>query len=154
MGRSERHLLNVRTECNVLSVICLAHDCSYPTRFRWVALQLDSLKLCRSQAKVRETLASLPKDLDETYDRILSKIRDDDYEYAYGSLQFLAFSARPMTVEEVAEVAAFNCRSERFDKLDNPLDVLEICSSLVTISNRTAGSTDQSKGESRERCEQ
>jgi ankyrin repeat protein len=49
----------------------------------------------------------------------------------------LTFSARPLTIEEVAEVAAIDvARKPAFDRdevPEDPLEVLEICSSLVTI---------------------
>jgi hypothetical protein len=43
-------------------------------RFRWVALQLDSLSDCRSMSTLRQTLSSLPATLDETYALILQRI--------------------------------------------------------------------------------
>ena len=54
-------------------------------------------------------------------------------------LQWLAFSARPMTVDEVAETLSV-CLDEdpRFDpdrRLRDPSDILVICSSLVTVSD-------------------
>jgi hypothetical protein len=89
-------------------------------------------------------LKSLPKDLDETYNRILQRIREEDHDYAVKALQCLAFSARPMTLEEVAEVIAFNVDTGQFDEtLDDPRDILEICSCLITISS-SAG--DERKG--------
>jgi hypothetical protein len=57
-------------------------------------------------------------------------------------LQWLTFSARPLSVEEVAEVVAINvARDPAFDRnevLEDPLEVLEICSSLVTITTNKA----------------
>jgi ankyrin repeat protein len=52
-------------------------------------------------------------------------------------LQWLTFSARPLTVKEVAEVVAIDVtREPAFDSdevLTDPLEVLDICSGLVTI---------------------
>jgi ankyrin repeat protein len=52
-------------------------------------------------------------------------------------LQWLTFSARPLRVEEVAEVVALEIEREpAFEPdeiLEDPLDALKICSSLVTI---------------------
>ena len=76
--------------------------------------------------------------MDETYDRILSKIKGEDRKWAVRVLECLAFSADLMTLEEVAEVVAFNPDSGQFDqRLPNPLAILEICSSLITISSET-----------------
>lgn len=53
-------------------------------------------------------------------------------------LQWLTFSARPLTVEEVAEIAAIDVAREpafnREEVLIDPLEVIDICSSLVTIA--------------------
>ncbi|KAJ8106078.1 hypothetical protein OPT61_g9781 [Boeremia exigua] len=106
--------------------------------FRWATCQLDTLRRCRNRAKLREALATLPPTLDQTYDRILCGIDADDREYALKILQWLVFSERPLSVEEVAEVIAIDIeRDPAFDRdevLEDPMDVLNICSSLVTIT--------------------
>jgi hypothetical protein len=115
------------------------------SRFRWVALQLDSLEYCRIANDVSQCLESLPEGLDETYDRILSKIKREDRKWVIRVLECLAFSARLMTLEEVGEVVAFNPDSGQFDqRLPNSLTILEICSSLITIPS----GTDKMKGKS------
>jgi hypothetical protein len=87
---------------------------------------------------LRKSLATLPATLDQTYDRILSMINKDDAEYAIRILRWLTFSARPLSVEEVAEVVAIDlARNPAFDcdeVLEDPLEVLDICSSLITIT--------------------
>jgi hypothetical protein len=111
-------------------------------------LQLDSLEYCRIASDVYKRLESLPDGLDETYDRILSKIKDEDRKWAIRVLECLSFSARLMTLKEVSEVVAFNPDSGQFDQwLPNPLAILEICSSLITISR----ATDKMRGKS---CQQ
>lgn len=99
---------------------------------------------------LRESLATLPQTLDLTYDRILSAISERDRRYATRILQWLAFSARPLSVEEVAEAAAIDpARSPAFDRnevLEDPLEALSICSSLVTITtSEEAGSRNSRK---------
>ena len=53
-------------------------------------------------------------------------------------LQWLTFSARPLILEEVAEVVAIDVNdSPRFDperRLAEPRDILTICSSLITVA--------------------
>ena len=51
----------------------------YVFRFRWAVYQLDSLRSCVNPYGLRKKLASLPKDLDEIYARILDGI-DEDYQ--------------------------------------------------------------------------
>ncbi|CAN9256395.1 unnamed protein product [Alternaria alternata] len=117
--------------------------------FRWAVCQLDTLGKCCNRAMLRKSLASLPRTLDQTYDRILSAISDEHSNYAIRILQWLTFSARPLSVEEVAEVVAIDvARDPAFDGdevLEDPLEVLDICSSLVTITtnevDKRSGST-------------
>jgi ankyrin repeat protein len=87
---------------------------------------------------LRKSLSTLPPTLDQTYDRILSTISKEDAEYAKRILQWLTFSARPLFVKEVAEVLAIDVeRDPAFDRdevLEDPLEVLNICSSLVIFT--------------------
>ncbi|OJJ43205.1 hypothetical protein ASPZODRAFT_1172467 [Penicilliopsis zonata CBS 506.65] len=63
--------------------------------FRWAACQLDTLRTCLTPSAVRKTLQSLPKDLEETYDRILCRITEKSHPLALTASQFLTFSAGP-----------------------------------------------------------
>ncbi|KAI1521132.1 hypothetical protein PtrSN001A_012283, partial [Pyrenophora tritici-repentis] len=110
--------------------------------FRWAVCQLDTLAKCRNIVMLRNSLATLPQTLDQTYDRILTAISREDYVYAMRILQWLTFSARPLSVREVAEVVAIDvARESAFDRnevLVDPLEALDICSSLVTITKNEA----------------
>jgi len=103
-----------------------------------VVCQLDALVKCRNRVMLRKSLAILPPTLDKTYDRILSAISEEDSEYAIRILRWLAFSRRPLLVEEVSEIVAIDVeRDPVFDceeVLEDPLEALNICSSLVTIA--------------------
>jgi hypothetical protein len=87
----------------------------------------------------------LPESLDETYERILRGIRKPNQEHAHRLLQCLVAAVRPLRVEELAELLAFD-----FDAVDaegipvlNPdwsfswedqeEAIMSACSSLVTI---------------------
>jgi ankyrin repeat protein len=87
---------------------------------------------------LQKALATLPPNLDQTYDRILDAIDEDYFQYALRILQWLTFSARPLPIDEVAEVVALDGnRDPAFDRdevLEDPLEVLNICSSLVTMA--------------------
>jgi len=106
-------------------------------RFRWAVCQLDILGSCVTRPQLRKALHSLPKDLDATYERILCNIDDSNVAYALKILQWLTFSARPLSLEEIAEVVAIDVHDDpRFDperRLAAPRDVMTICSSLITI---------------------
>lgn len=99
--------------------------------------QLRTLRKCLKPSAIRKTLTELPKDLDETYDRILNKIPEEYIPEARCALQLLAVSFRPLTIDEVAEAVAIDCENEVFDSCNRLLDknsILTICSSLVTLS--------------------
>jgi ankyrin repeat protein len=97
------------------------------------------LAKCRTRSKLREALANLPPTLNATYDRIIADIDPEDFEYAIRILRWLAYSERPLLIEELAEAMAIDTtRSaifERDDVLEDPFEALEICSSLVTVSS-------------------
>lgn len=86
---------------------------------------------------LRQNLKNLPKTLGDTYERILSTIDDDYRDYALTILRWLAFSTRPLYADEVAEIVAItadDCPTlDRDQVLEDPFDVLTICSSLVTV---------------------
>ena len=91
-------------------------------------------------------MGSLPETLDETYDRILCKIDPLFKREVLHILQWLTCSLRPLSLHEVAEVVAFDVDSdEKFNdenRLAEPEDVLNICSSLV-ISIETDSGDDE-----------
>ena len=84
--------------------------------------------------------------MDDTYARILCNIDEEHSKDAFKILQWLAYSARPLRIEEVAEVVAVDIEGDsRFDpenRLREPRDVLTICSSLVTTAASNIRSDD------------
>jgi ankyrin repeat protein len=82
----------------------------------------------------------LPDSLDETYERILKEIRKPNQGHAHRLLQCLVVAVRPLRVEELAEVLAFDFNTGGMPKLnpswrweDQEEAVMSACSSLVTI---------------------
>jgi hypothetical protein len=100
--------------------------------------QLDLIKSCRQAGAVRKTLKNLPATLDDTDDRILSSIPDETWQIARSALMLLTYSLRPLTLEELAEAMVIDVKDQIFDpkeqRLTNYRHVLEICSSLVSVS--------------------
>lgn len=89
---------------------------------------------------VRRILQELPGSLDETYKRILREIREANQEHAHRLLQCLVAAVRPLRVEELAEVLAFDFEAEGIPKLnlkwrweDQEEAVMSACSSLVVV---------------------
>ena len=96
------------------------------------------LAKCISPHKLRKALISLPTTLEETYDRILSCIGKENRSDVVRLLQWLAFSARPLALLEMAEVFGIDRDELRFDPDQRPREpraILGICSSLVTVSH-------------------
>ena len=110
----------------------------YP-RFRWVFCQLEVLRCC-FPSNLRRILEELPKSLDDTYKRILREINNANQVHAYRLLQCLSVASRPLRVEELAEVLAFDLSLGGIPKLnadwrwENQEEaVLSACSSLVSV---------------------
>jgi len=89
---------------------------------------------------VRRILDELPDTLDETYGRVLREIRKANRGIAHRLMQCLVVAVRPLRVEELAEVLAFDFNAEGIPKLnsswrweDQEEAVMSACSSLVMI---------------------
>ena len=101
--------------------------------------QLEVLRQCFPPS-VRSILEELPDSLDETYERILREIKKPNRGHAHQLLQCLVAAVRPLRVEELAEVLAFDFSAEGIPKLnlgwrweDQEEAVMSACSSLVII---------------------
>ena len=96
--------------------------------------QFVAIKRCRTLARLRETLSSLPATLEETYERIVNSIDAEDTEDAERILTWLCYSVRPLTLVEMAETLAVDLVDSRFHedrRLVEVADVLAVCPNLV-----------------------
>jgi Ankyrin repeats (3 copies) len=105
-------------------------------------------------------LATLPPTLDETYRRILRSIdkkNNEDAMYTVRILHWLLFSARLLLLEEIAEAAAIDPEREtpfnRDEVLEDPSDVLDICSSLVTLTTISPYEISRRYNQQPQKCE-
>lgn len=113
--------------------------------FRWVECQLVALGPIVRGSDVLETLTQMPKDLDETYARMLSKIKATKCaQAAHAILNWLAYSNRPLKLSEAAEVSGFDFERDPSScteyypvnfKPGNRLSVQKVLSQLVTVSD-------------------
>jgi hypothetical protein len=94
---------------------------------------------CTSITAIRKAMTTLPKSLDETYERILEQIDESYHTDVRKILQALTVAKKSLTVDELVEILAvnFDCEHElpKFDedsRLLDPRAVLTMCSSLVT----------------------
>jgi hypothetical protein len=90
----------------------------------------------RRPNEIRQALKDLPKGLDATYHRILTNIDPDYQRQVASTLKWLAFSLRPLTLDEVAEIFILDHENnppfDEGNKLFQPEDVLNYLPSLVT----------------------
>jgi ankyrin repeat protein len=110
-----------------------------------VFCQLDALQHC-FPPNLRQYLNELPETLDETYERILKGINKAQKDNSHRLLQCLTVAVRPLLVEELAELLAFDFQAStaggiptlkedwRWD--DEEEAVLSTCSSLIAIISR------------------
>jgi ankyrin repeat protein len=83
-------------------------------RFLWVDLQLQSLRNCQPKY-VKAILNDLPRGLDATYERILADFHSNNAVVSdiRRIFECVAFAARPLSLEELAEVLAIDFDSSR-----------------------------------------
>ena len=145
MVRLKRLLPRNQTACEtaliVLHLFRFTADVSGVTRFQWVFCQLEVIRKCPSADAVREALDSLPKSLDDTYNRILSSIDDENREDVLRILQWLCFSARPVRLDQMVEVLAVEVgqllQLNPVRRLRNLQDIVALCPTLLCIARRS-----------------
>ena len=101
--------------------------------------QFDTLRRCLTVSDVFKELDTLPKTLEKTYENILLRIPDAYQGKALKLLRWLAFSGRPVTIIEAAEVLAVNLEEKIYDpglKLLDSDDIMILCSSLVVRATK------------------
>ena len=101
--------------------------------------QLEYLRHCLRQ-RIRRALDELPETLDETYDRTLGEIGNQNWEYAHRLFQCVAVASRPLNVKELAEFLALDFDSKPTPTLrddwreeDPERAVRSICPSLLLV---------------------
>ncbi|RDA91555.1 hypothetical protein CP533_4340 [Ophiocordyceps camponoti-saundersi (nom. inval.)] len=106
--------------------------------FQYVSHQLDALKKLSNISSVRRALGNLPNGLDETYERVLQSTEPSLRPQIKSMLQWLAFSRRLLTVDELAEIFILRPESEVVldtkERLFEADDVLKYLASLVVIA--------------------
>ncbi len=80
----------------------------------------------------------------EAYDRILWNIREKFAAKAHKAFQWLAFSERPLYIEEVAEAAILDSQgSLHGERFTDPYEIVDLCSSLVILAPATKNGTER-----------
>ncbi|KAF7975223.1 hypothetical protein HWV62_10176 [Athelia sp. TMB] len=104
--------------------------------FRWVTLQIDDMKKCKSKADLLRQLKSLPKGLNGAYARIFE--RSESPKALTTLVHWLAYAESPMTVEQLAHVVAVNLDDDDGpsyhpdEVYEDAAEVFAVCYGLVT----------------------
>ncbi|KAJ5675354.1 hypothetical protein N7462_008251 [Penicillium macrosclerotiorum] len=111
---------------------------SWRLRFRYVEYQFEALRRCpRTEYYLDKYLQSLPRDLDETYERMLGWA-DEDYTYgARRILALLCYSYRPLSIAELADAYAVNIEKLQLNPGNRLLDfdgIKIMCKGFVEFS--------------------
>ncbi|KAH8725693.1 hypothetical protein GQ44DRAFT_589354, partial [Phaeosphaeriaceae sp. PMI808] len=104
--------------------------------FLWVVLQIQSLCGMKTDHAIREALADLPKDLSETFARILKKSGSLDPVLQTKTLQIVLAAYRPLTTEELREalsVVPGDATWDPFRMLNNVYSALTCCGCLLAV---------------------
>jgi hypothetical protein len=108
-------------------------------RFLWVKFQLDDLCRAETDNSIKKVLQNLPRDLSETYDRLLGRIDGaEQREYVKRMFTWIICARRPLEVTELREAIAFTIEDDHFDhnKIPNDLNRLaRACGNLIVIDD-------------------
>jgi Ankyrin repeats (3 copies)/NACHT domain len=109
--------------------------------FQWVKCQLDQLRTLKNDKAIRKALETLPRGLNETYVQALHQLvkhhEPDEVVQIERLLRWLVHAARPLNIDEMAEVIAVDFGQRTFDLsavVTDPIDLLKYGESLITIS--------------------
>ena len=108
----------------------------------WVTLQIEDVwERCFNDAQIREALASLPKDLDETYRRCISKIqsRKGPYacNYAAAILPWIQSASQSLTMLQLRQALAIDCDDGTLDRerIPSAQTTLRSCANLIIVDS-------------------
>lgn len=139
-GRIKSKKLKIRKP-ELQSIICDMLVAKADGMFQWVKCQIEVLTTLGTDKLILTALDNLPRDLVGTYSRILERI-DREHEHLESVqrlLQWLVKGTRSLSLDELAECIGIDLDEDN-DEMDfgailtDPQDVLNLCGSLVTLS--------------------
>ncbi|KAH7401756.1 hypothetical protein DE146DRAFT_779970, partial [Phaeosphaeria sp. MPI-PUGE-AT-0046c] len=104
--------------------------------FLWVALQIQSLCSMKTDYAVKKALTDLPRDLSETFARILQKSGSSDPALQTKTLQLVLAAYRPLTTDELREALSVTPGDATWDPskvLNNVYTALACCGCLLAV---------------------
>ena len=78
-------------------------------------------KDCSSPEQIHKALRTLPQTLEETYDRILGSVHQRNRRCVRAALQWIACSARPLSLDELAVAAVIDPAVSKPNRFENQL---------------------------------
>ncbi|KAI8945925.1 hypothetical protein F4801DRAFT_97997 [Xylaria longipes] len=129
--------------------------------FRWADLQIQALRGKPREVDVNRALQNLPKNLSETYKRMLDRIEFEGYrEEAVAVLRWLSYAQTPLNLAQIAELAAFDVQAANIrnlgpasdeytvtflpqNRFDDPWEIYRILSGLLTVAGSFESSTER-----------
>ncbi|RYP73128.1 hypothetical protein DL771_003764 [Monosporascus sp. 5C6A] len=109
--------------------------------FLWVALQIESLCAAKTDEAIRQALADLPKDLPETFSRILQRSGESGKHYQTRTFELVTVAHRPLTTEELREslsVVPGDAVWNPARLLNDVNSALACCGSLITVDEEAS----------------
>jgi hypothetical protein len=102
---------------------------------------LDELCAKLTDGSIREVLQNLPRDLGETYCRLLARVEDTERRaYVQNMFRWIIFARRPLKVDELREAIAFDINDTEWDQAKIPSELLRLirsCGNLILINDET-----------------
>lgn len=102
--------------------------------FLWVVLQIETLCAAKTDESIRQTLGDLPKNLVDTFSRILDKLEDKYYQRKI--FELVTAACRPLTTDELREALSVIPGDTVWNParlLNDVYSVLAHCGSLVIV---------------------
>jgi ankyrin repeat protein/DNA replication protein DnaC len=108
--------------------------------FLWTALQIQSLCSMKTDHAIRKALADLPKDLSETFARILRKSGSSNPALQIRTLQLVLAAYRPLTTDELREALSVTPGDATWDPsrlLNDVYSALACCGCVLAVDEET-----------------
>ncbi|KAL8802033.1 MAG: hypothetical protein Q9200_006727 [Gallowayella weberi] len=119
----------------LMAVRCLENEAH--GMFLWVKLQLQTLSEKKSDEQIINTLKHLPRDLPQTFERILARFTEaDDVDIGSKIFRWAAVAKRPLTLQEIREAIGIAPLQDSWDArcfINDIKKAVACCGNLIFI---------------------
>ncbi|TIA29036.1 hypothetical protein D6C79_10067, partial [Aureobasidium pullulans] len=117
----------------IVDVLCTASQ----GMLLWIMFQLEELCSRKTDESIRTALKNLPKDLFETYNRLLARIVEEgSMDVCKKVFRYMAVAKRPLTSEELGEAISIEPCQPYFMRermINNPTNIIRWCHGLAVL---------------------